>query len=1048
MSLYRHNSNKPFIFTVLFLFLVVLLMIPLRPSVWDRDDVLSESSDTLQQIGSDTLLGRDSLVLETVVFQDTQFTFAPNIDSTAIDTIIEIKTVEAVDTTIITLATPPPPNIEKAASTGPNPLFLLWWLLLFIAFAWIIYKWLTSRWQKQYWLEYNAKLQPLATLSNANSTIDFDFSELPLKTTALEKIAPLPTKELVNEIVEEPIVEPEEEVKEAEEEEVDVNPEPISDHQAEDITPPLESETAVVDLTTSAVNQTDKSNSNSQWVTVFIVEFFSRLPRILVEIGRGIVSIFSFFSTGNQKRKPLDLKWQDGISVVMILFFITCKTVIFPYAPTSIAGNILLGLLVWGAPALLRLHWGWGVLGIFIILGEFIGLIIYVILQALKDAAPSDGDSTNFLIGLAIVGGLLFLYWAKKNNLLPKFKSLVSFVLIMGGAYFIFHSYIDRWTLGDPIFDSFGNLAVQVLIFYLFYLIVTDIISPIFERKEKTTPIEKVVDTPLPVLENTEVETIEISNVEDVSKPLSPEKLKELFRTRNWYKKTDLDQFDMVSMPSMQLDEQSEFIVLYLPDCINLHQLYLSNNNFQEIPYEISELEHLEILNLSYNNIQTIFIEIEYLKNLKVLSLANNNISEIPAELANLTQLTQIDLTGNPLTKGTISQLETYFPNAILMFDALKETNIPPKEVIVEVPIVELIEDDVLVKKVRKLLYKELKNPKYVYALSNLMSKELLDLPLSVFQEFSNLKSLFLNSNSFTEIPEAIYHLPTLTTLGLSFNKISSLPNKITTLQNLKELDLSGNPIHSFSPALLQLNNLRKIGLGSLGLTIFPAFLLKMQELESINLSGNHILRIPEDVKNLNNLKELNLSFSGINSIPDEIFTLKNLRALEWTGNNLERISPSITKLEKLEKLAIGFNPNLESSTTTLSGLPNLNELYISGLKGGLEKSMISNIGILKTLETLWLSYNELQALPSSLFELKQIRRLSLANNKLEELSEQLGELSNLEYLYLETNKLTTLPKSIKKLQKLRHLNLANNPIDIKEKRALQRILPNTRIQY
>jgi Leucine-rich repeat (LRR) protein len=1023
-------------------------MIPLRPSVWDRDDVLSESSDTLQQIGSDTLLGRDSLVLETVVLQDTQLTFAPNIDSTAIDTIIEIKIIETVDTTIITLAAPPPPPIiEKAASTGPNPLFLLWWLLLFIALAWIIYKWLTSRWQKKYWLEYNAKLQPLATLSNANTRIDFDFSELPLKTTALEKTDPLPTKELVPEIIEEPIVEiePEEEV---EVEEIEVKPETISDHQAEDILPPLESETRVVDLTASTVNQPDKNNSNSHWGTLFIVEFFTRLPRILFEMGRGILSIFSFFSTGNQKRKPLDLKWQDGISVVMILFFITCKTVIFPYAPTSIAGNILLGLLVWGAPALLRLHWGWGVLGIFIILGEFIGLIIYVILQALKDAAPSEGDSTNFLIGLAIVGGLMLLYWAKKNNFLPKFKSLVSFVLITGGAYFIFHSYIDRWILGDPIFDNFGNLAVQALMFYLFYLIVTDIIRLIFERKEKTTPTDTVVDPPLPVLENTEVETIEISKVENLSKTLSPEELKELFRTKNWYKKTDLDQFDMVSMPSMQLDEQSEFIVLYLPDCINLHQLYLSNNNFQEIPYEISELNQLEILNLSYNNIQTIFIEIEYLKNLKVLSLANNNISEIPAELANLTQLTQIDLTGNPLTKAAISQLETYFPTAILMFDALKETDISQEKIIEEAPVVALIEEEVLVKKVRKLLHKELKDPKYIYALSSLMSKKLLDLPLSVFQEFPNLKSLFLNSNLFTQIPEAVYHLPTLTTLGLSFNQISSLPNKITTLQNLKELDLSGNPIQSFSPALLQLTNLRKIGLGNLGLTIFPAFLLKMQELESINLSGNHILRIPEDVQNLNNLKELNLSFSGINTIPDEIFTLKNLRTLEWTGNNLEHISPSITKLEKLEKLAIGFNPNLESSTTILSGLPNLRELYISGIKGGLEKAMISNIGILKTLETLWLSYNELQALPSSLFELKQIRRLSLANNKLENLSEQLGELSNLEYLYLEKNKLTTLPKSIKKLQKLRHLNLANNPIDIKEKRALQRILPNVRIQY
>lgn len=1045
MSLYRHNSNKAFILTVLFLFLVVLLMIPLRPSVWDREEALAEISDSLQQIGLDSLVSRDSLVFKKVISQDTQFTFAPNIDSTAIDTTIEIKTVESIDTTILTLATPPPspPRIEKAETTGPSLLSLLWWLFLFIVLAWIIYKWLTTRWQKQYWLEYNAKLQPLATLSNSNSNINFDFSELPLKTTALKTNDPLPEKELVNKTIEEPtIVEPEL----PKEEEPEADSEPISDEQTNDPANLPKAQTKQVDQITIA--QKPKTAFSERWYVLLLMEVFGRLPRILFEMGRGMASIFSFFSTGNQKRKPLDLKWQDGVSVIMILFFIACKTVIFPSEPTSIAGNIFLGLFVWASPALLRLHWAWGVLGIFIIFGEIIGLVIYVILQALKDAAPSDGDSTNLLIGLAVLGSLFFLYWAKKKNLLPTFKSLISFVLIAVGAYFIFLPYINYWMLGDPLFDDWGGLVTRFIILYILYLVVTAIVNPAAETAPNKKSTNKVIDSTPSLSKNTDLEITEVSESENVSKTLSSEELMELFKTKNWYKKSALDQFDMVSMHSMQLDEQSEFIVLYLPDCINLRRLYLSNNNFLEVPYEISELEQLEILHLSYNNINTIFPEIEYLKNLKVLFLADNNISEIPPELANLSQLTQIDLTGNPLTKEAIHQLESYFPNASLKFDPPKEENIPVEKKIVKTPIVELTEDESLVKKVRKHLHKELKNPEQVYALSTLMNKKLPDLPLSVFQEFSNLKSLFLNSNSFTEIPAAIYHLPALTTLGLSYNKITSLPDKINSLQNLKELDLSGNPIHSFSPAIIQNKNLRKISLGNLGLTIFPAFLLKMQQLESINLTGNHILRIPQNIQELSNLKELNLSFSGINTIPDEIFTLTNLRALEWTGNNLEKIPPKITALENLEKLAIGFNSNLESPTAVLKALPKLKELYISGLKGGIKTPMISNIGVLQTLQTLWLSYNELQDLPDSLFDLKQVKRLSLANNKLDRLPERLGELSNLEYLYLEKNQLTTLPNSIKKLKKLRRLNLSNNPIDIKEKRALQRVLPNVRIQY
>jgi Leucine-rich repeat (LRR) protein len=1042
MSLYRTNSNKPFIIAVLFLFLVVLLMIPLRPSVRDRADVLAEKSDTSQLVGSDSLLGRDSLVLTSVSFQDTQLTFTPNIDSTYIDTTVVIKTIEATDTTIITLSPPPPPpEVKKAENTGPGLFSLLWWLFLFIAFAWMIYKWITRRWQKKYWLEYNAKLQPLATLSDSNSDIDFDFDALPIDAAAIEKTTPLPIKDSpVETVIEEPIL--------IEPELPEVKPETISDSQVEDTIPSPEPEIIQADLSSSTATPKAKKPFNESPYMLIIIEILGRLPRILFEMGRGMGSIFSFFSTGNQKREPLDLKWQDGVSVVLILFFIACKTIIFPYAPTSPSGNIGLGFLVWATPALLRRHWGWGVLGIVLIFAEFISLIIYVVLEALKDAEPSDGDYTNELIGLSIFAGIAALYWASKKGFLPKLKNIVSSVLVSIGSYFIFLPYIDNFQYGNLYFYGWGDIATRVIGLYILYIVVTEIVNVFSRKKDIKNPIDEKEEVPTPILKTSVLDTAKTATSGKTSKHLSNQELKELFKNKNWYKKASLDQFDLVSMPNTELNEQSEFIVLYLPDCINLHQLYLSNNNFQELPYEVSSLEQLEILDLSYNEISTIFPEIEYLKNLEVLFLGHNNISTIPTQLASLTKLKQIDLTGNPLTKNAIQQLKTYFPTAVLKFDLPKEGDISPKEMIEEVPTVVLVEDELLVEKVRKSLHKELQNPERTYALSTLMNKKLPDLPLSIFQEFPNLKTLFLNSNLFTEIPEAIYHLPALTTLGLSYNKITSLPARISSLKNLEELDLSGNPIHTFSPAIIQLHNLIKIDLGNLGLTIFPAFLLKMQQLERINLTGNHILRIPTDIQELSNLKELNLSFSGLNTIPDEIFILKNLRALEWTGNNLEHIPSKITELENLEKLAIGFNQNLESPTNVLKGLPRLKELYISGLKGGMKQPMILNVGILKTLETLWLSYNELQDLPISLFDLKNVRRLSLANNKLESISERLGELSNLEYLYLEKNQLSTIPKSIKKLKKLRHLNLANNPLDIKEKRALQRALPRVKIQF
>ncbi|WP_052591901.1 leucine-rich repeat domain-containing protein [Aureispira sp. CCB-QB1] len=1038
MSLYRPNHYNTFLLTILLLFVVVLLLIPLRPSVWDRDDFLAVN-DSLNQVNGDTLLQKDSFIVTTTNVQDTQIRLIHNIDSGTIDTNFVVQTTEIKDTTQITILTTPPtaPTVNKAITTDlPSLGSLIVGLLLFLMLTWLFGKWLINRWKKRYWLEYNAPLQPLATLGNSDSSINIDWSSLPLKTTSSTPTAASTTKEVPQDTVtiDPPTIESQ-----------TVNNElPIT---SSDDTPTLE--LAVSDATNKEVTATPKASKdkNPSWFRLFIIEFFGRLPRILFEIGRGITSIFSFFSTGNQKRKPLDLKWQDGVSVFMILFFLLCKWVIFPYQPTSPAANIIIGLLVWASPALLRLHWGWGVLGIVLIFGEIIGLIVYIVLQALKDLEPSNGDSTIYWIIAAALLGLSFLYWANKKGFFAKIATIKSsswagFLFMTIGSLFIFLPYIQHPLGAFQGSIQWGDVIAQLIGLYVLYEIGAAVLS--VKTQQQPSDASNSI-APQPIQEHQVDDKQSNDLTKKLSTSLSHEELKKLFNTKNWYKKTALDQLEMISLPNRQLDEQSEFVVLYLPDCINLRQLYLSNNNFKEIPYEISELDQLEVLNLSYNNIHTIFPDIAYLTHLKVLFLANNNISKIPNELGALKQLTQLDLTGNPLTKDAITALQELLPNTTLKFDTIKTDSPPSKK---EVAVVSK-EDKNLEKKVRKILHKELKTPQQVYALSSLMNQGLSDLPLSVLRNFPNLKSLYLNSNQFTQIPEAIYQLPSLSTISFSYNQLDAIPDRIIELQNIQELDFSGNPIQSYSTNIVQLPHLKKLALGNLGLTTFPAFLLKMQQLESLDLTGNHILRLPENLYKLGNLKELRLNFSGLNIIPNEIFTLKNLRSLDWTGNGLETIPPEIAQLTKLNKLILSFNQNLKSSADILQSLPpDLKEFYISGLQKDSINSIINNIGLLKNLQTLWLSYNELKEVPNSLFDLKEMRRLSLACNQLNTLPEQIGSLSNLEYLYLDDNQLTSLPTSIKKLKKLRYLNLKDNPIDIQQKRSLQHSLPNVKIYF
>jgi len=77
----------------------------------------------------------------------------------------------------------------------------------------------------------------------------------------------------------------------------------------------------------------------------------------------------------------------------------------------------------------------------------------------------------------------------------------------------------------------------------------------------------------------------------------------------------------------------------------------------------------------------------------------------------------------------------------------------------------------------------------------------------------------------------------------------------------------------------------------------------------------------------------------------------------------------------------------------------------------------------------LYLNYLDISSLPETLFELTQLKELSLSGNQLKILPESISKLKHLEVLDLAGNALKHLPTEIEKLLHLRHLDLAYNHI-------------------
>ena len=124
--------------------------------------------------------------------------------------------------------------------------------------------------------------------------------------------------------------------------------------------------------------------------------------------------------------------------------------------------------------------------------------------------------------------------------------------------------------------------------------------------------------------------------------------------------------------------------------------------------------------------------------------------------------------------------------------------------------------------------------------------------------KLTNLTSLGLSRNQLTSVPEGIKELTNLTSLDLAGNQLTSVPEGIKELTNLTRLYLRFNQLTSVPEGIKELTNLTRLDLASNQLTSVPECLLEMRLpiiwetqryfINGINLFGNPLERPPVDV--------------------------------------------------------------------------------------------------------------------------------------------------------------------------------------------------------
>ncbi|KAL8268468.1 hypothetical protein R6Q59_002266 [Mikania micrantha] len=265
-----------------------------------------------------------------------------------------------------------------------------------------------------------------------------------------------------------------------------------------------------------------------------------------------------------------------------------------------------------------------------------------------------------------------------------------------------------------------------------------------------------------------------------------------------------------------------------------------------------------------------------------------------------------------------------------------------------------------------------------------------------------------------------------LVTLKMINSNIKQLWNEGKVMKKLKFLFLGFSKLKSLDLGLMP--NLERLDLESCyDLVKLDVYGGCLKSLVYLNLSWCINLESTLFIEHLESLEVLYLDELNLKEIPNYITTGKsNNSLLELhisSGYQMEEVPSSIGYLHNLVSLSINSCVRLKIPSGSICGLQHLRTL---DLKSTRIKEWPDDIGQLKCLEKLDLSYASFKHLPGSTCKLKHLKILILRWCKLlEKLPDDVGQLKSLEELDLSyCYNLRYIPSSICKLKHLKDLNL------------------------
>ncbi|KXN80834.1 Adenylate cyclase, partial [Leucoagaricus sp. SymC.cos] len=472
----------------------------------------------------------------------------------------------------------------------------------------------------------------------------------------------------------------------------------------------------------------------------------------------------------------------------------------------------------------------------------------------------------------------------------------------------------------------------------------------------------------------------------------------------------------------------------FVEACTQLRDLRLSNMSMRKVPANLTAAKYLRRLDLASNYIKVRELEggrLHKIPELRSLFLQNNILKDLPSTFANFQMLSTLNVSNNRLRA---------IPEVVMKITTLLDLDVS-FNLIESLP--ENISDLYLLERFLFLGNSLTKIPDEFYELRYLTyvdcrRNQIGD--LTIVMNLPRLKTLFADHNSIHLLDLSMG--ANLTTVDVSHNEITQVIGSLAPCGSsshcLTILDLSHASLTTLDDGVLdKLTTLRILKLQHNSLSYIPDTLGELVQLQELHCFDNRLIKLPSTIGKLVNLSILDAHNNNLREVPTTIWDCAALRFLNLSSNFVTTFPPpniipihgqSVGKVVELPK-DYDLNHVIQGHLyPPLSFI--LNKLYLSENRiSSHPEGCLRNIAFLRSLQSLNLSYNEINDFPLGFFRsLHKLKEIYLCGNGITALpADDFVRMRELQCVYLSGNKLTVLPAELTRLDWLRVIDVSNN---------------------